>query len=93
MENYVKAVLHSYPYLKMTKDAYMQHVKNKALLSCDGRMNTEKLAEHLAEEILRKRRLEWLEDAIEKALSNLNDLERGLVGIRFFGEKRKIEPL
>ena len=93
MENYVKAVLHAYPFLKMEREAYVEHVKNKALLSCDGRVNTERLMEHLAEEILHQRRLEWLEQALEKALSSLNDLERGLVGIRFFGEKRKIEPI
>lgn len=56
-------------------------------------MNTEKLVEHLAEEILHKRRLEWLEEALEKALSTLGEPERGLVGIRFFGEKRNLEGI
>ena len=93
MENYVKAVLHAYPFLKMEREAYIEHVKNKALLSCDGRVNTEKLVEHLAEEILHKRRLEWLEEALEKALSTLNEIERGLVGIRFFGEKRNLKSI
>jgi hypothetical protein len=93
LENYVKAVLHAYPFLKMEKEAYVQHVKNKALLSCDGRVNTEKLVEHLAEEILHKRRLEWLEEVLEQALSSLGEPERGLVGIRFFGEKRSLEGI
>ena len=72
------------------EEAYAQHVKNKALLSCDGRMNTEKLAEYLAEEILRKRSLEWLKKIIEEAVASLSEVERALIGIAFFGSKKKV---
>ncbi len=88
MENYVKASLRVYPLLELTQDAYEQHIRNKALLSCNGRMNTEDLALYLAEQILHKRRLLWLQGVIEGALDALSEEERALVGAAFFGEKR-----
>ena len=93
MENYVKAALYAYPSIENMEEAYAQHVKNKALLSCDGRMNTEKLAEYLAEEILRKRSLEWLKTIIKEAVDSLTEVERTLIGIAFFGTKKKVRLL
>lgn len=93
MENYIKAVLHVYPFLKTAEKTYAQHIQNKALLSCDGRMDTEKLAEYLAKEILHKRRLEWLKQVMDRVLSRLSDTERLLIDVHFFGEKRKLRLL
>ena len=91
MENYTKVVLYAYPMLKTVGEDYAEHIKNKALLSYDSSLSTEKLAEYLAEEILRKRKLEWLKGKIEEVLARLDDVERTLVAIRYFGKKRKIK--
>lgn len=86
-------MLYAYPSLQRMGDAYAQHIRNKALLSCDGRMNTEALAEYLAEEILQKRRLEWLKNTVDEALGLLSDLERTLIEVAFFGAKKKLRLL
>lgn len=86
LENYTKAVLRTYPFLQMMQTTYEQHIKNRALLSCDGRMNTEVLAEYLAREILHKRCLAWLEEIIRDALLRLSEVEQVLVRTHFFGE-------
>ena len=93
MENYVKALLYAYPFIERAKESYTQHVRSKALLSCDGRMATEKLVEYLVEEILRKRRLEWLEQRINWVLEELSERERMLIEICFFGERKKLPIL
>ncbi len=89
MENYIKASLRVYPFMALTQSAYEQHIRNKAVLSCNGRTNTEELAEYLAEQILHKRRLFWLEGVIERTLEKLTEPERLLVGAAFFGERRE----
>lgn len=68
---------------------YAEHIRNKALLSYDSRWNAEELAEYLAEEILRKERLEWLKTVIEETVARLNETEKALLAIRYFGRRRK----
>ncbi len=75
----------------MMQTTYEQHIKNRALLSCDGRMDTEALAEYLAKEILHKRCLAWLEEVIGETLLRLNEVEQTLVRIHFFGERKGME--
>ena len=87
MENYIKAVLYAYPYLQETTRAYQVHIRTQALFSCDGRMQVEKLAEYLAEEILRKRRLLWVKETVEGVLATCNGWERAMVEVLFFGRK------
>ena len=87
MENYIKAVLYAYPYLQETTRAYQAHIKTQALFSCDGKMGVEKLAEYLAEEILRKRRLLWVKETVEGVLDACNGWERAMVEVLFFGRK------
>ena len=91
MENYVKAVLYAYPSLQRMKEAYAQHIRTKAMLSCEGRMDTERLTEYLLEEILQKRRLEWLKDTLEAVLNRLTDLERALIEVAFFNKREKMK--
>ena len=89
LENYLKTVLYAYPLLKTVGEDYEQHIRNKAVLSYDGKWDTLRLAEYLAEEILQKNRLEWLKGAVERVLDKLSALERELVALRYFGKKRK----
>ena len=88
MENYIKAVLYAYPLLETVGEDYAEHIKNKAVLSYHTPRGTERLAEYLAEEILRKNCLLWLRDVIEKTLAKLSDLERQLIEMRYFGKRR-----
>jgi len=88
LENYVKTVLYAYPLLKTVGEDYAEHIKNKAVLSYYTPNGTERLAEYLAEEILRKNCLLWLRDVIEKTLAKLSDLERLLIEMRYFGKRR-----
>lgn len=89
MENYLKTVLYAYPLLKTVGEDYEQHIRNKAILSYDGRWNTLRLAEYLAGEILQKNCLEWLKSVVEKVLYKLSDTERELLSVRYFGKRRK----
>lgn len=91
MKNYVKIILHAYPFLKTVEEDYEEHIKNRALLSYDGRWTAEQTAEYLVNEILNMRRLEWLKRKIERVLDKLTDVERTLVEIRYFGKTRKLK--
>lgn len=91
MRNYVKIILHAYPFLKTVGEDYEAHIRNRALLSYDGRWTAEQTAEYLAAEILNMRRLEWLKARIENALGKLTDVERTVTEIRYFGKGRKLK--
>ena len=77
MENYLKTVLYAYPLLKTVGEDYEQHIRNKAVLSYDGKWDTLRLAEYLAEEILQKNRLEWLKGVVERVLDKRRKGEDG----------------
>lgn len=91
MKNYVKAVLYAYPLLKNVREDYSEHIKNKALLSYRGDRPTEEIAEYILSQILEKERLEWLKGCVEEVLTRLDDVERTLLAIKYFGKKRKIK--
>lgn len=72
----------------MEKD-YAEHIENKAVLSYKSNLSTENLAEYIVGEILEKERLTWLKRVVSGVLDKLSDLERAMVGVRYFGHKRK----
>ena len=86
MKNYVKIILYAYPFLKTVDKDYEEHIKNRALLSYDGRWTAEQTAEYLAGEILNMRRLEWLKARVESVLRKLTGVEKTLTEIRYFGK-------
>ena len=88
MENYLKTVLYAYPLLKTVGNDYAEHIRNKAVLSYNSPRTTEDLAEYLAKEILRKNNLLWLKGAIDGVLKRLDDTERALIEMRYFGKKK-----
>lgn len=90
MENYAKAVLYAYPLLKTVGDDYAVHIRNKAVLSYDSNLTTERLAEYLAGEIIEKERLEWLKGVLDGVMSKLTEEERTLTEIRYFGQTNKL---
>ena len=84
--NYVKAMLYAYPHLSRIGEGYGDHIKNKAVLSHDGRVSTERLMEYLAGEILQKQKAEELKTILDKILSSLSDEEKLLLDARYFGK-------
>lgn len=90
MKEYLKAVLYAYPLLKTVGKDYEEHIRNKALLSYESPMTTERLTEYIAGEIVCKEELEWLKAKIDGVLERLSDVERTLLGIRYFGKRKKI---
>ncbi len=93
MKNYVKILLYGYPLLATVEKDYEEHVRNKALLSYGGNRTAEQLAEYLASEILEMRRLEWLKGKIQEVIEGLDEKERFLLSIRYFGKTRRIKAL
>ena len=91
MEKYIKWVLYAYPSVKELVKGYEEHIKNCAVLSYRGNRTAEETALYLAEEILEKRRLEWLVSCVEEVFDKLSDMEKLLVQIRYFGKERKIK--
>lgn len=66
--------------------SYGEHIANRAILSHDGRVATEKLMVYLVGEIEEKRRIERLKGILEKILSGLSTEEKLLLDIRYFGK-------
>lgn len=91
MKNYIKAVLYGYPLLKNVGEDYQAHIQNKAVLSSRTDKSAFELAVEIAKEICEKQDLEWLKACVEKALEMLTDVERTLIGVRYFGNRRKIK--
>ncbi len=87
LKEYTKTIFYTYPLLRTVEKDYEEHIKNKALLSFDGRVATEKLAEYIAKEIIEKDKLAWLKGQVEGILQRLSEEERTLVCIRFFRTK------
>ena len=93
MEDYIKAVLYAYPFLKRTEETYGECIRNKALLSYRSGKNAETVAEAIAKEILEKENLLWLKERVESVLEKMTAGEKALVAVRFFGKKDKINPI
>lgn len=93
MEEYVKIILYTYPLLKTVGRDYEEHIKNKALLSYKSRQATEELAEDIAREILEQRKLLCLKEKADEAIAKLTEIEKLLLQIRFFGQKKKLRLL
>ena len=91
MENCVKAILYCYPRMGYIEEGYMQHIRNKALLSSNGKEPAEKLAEYLATEILQKRKLRELAEIANSALSQLTTEENLLLDVRYFGKMDRVK--
>lgn len=90
MENCVKAILYCYPRMGGIEEGYLQHIRNKALLSVDGRETAENVAEYLAREILQKRKLRELSEMANEALRDLSTEEKLLLDIRYFGKLDRV---
>ncbi|MBR2341828.1 MAG: hypothetical protein IKA72_05420 [Clostridia bacterium] len=86
MENCVKAILYTYPKLKMLEEAYSQHIENKAVLSYRYRGDPCELVEYIAEEILKKQKLAGLKRELDCLFDKLSEEEYLLLSIRYFGK-------
>ena len=93
MENCVKAMLYCYPMLDRICEGYVQHIKNKATMSHDGRIPTVELAEYLAKEICEKERTQALKALFDEILARLTLEERLLLDLRFFGKMDRVRRM
>ena len=75
MENYLKVALYVYPKLERIERDCEEHIRNKAFMSYDYRETTENLSVYLAEEILKKEKIETLRNTIDEALERLTEEE------------------
>ena len=90
MENYAKVMLYAYPFLETVDKDYEDHIRNKAVLSYDSKRTAAQLAEYIAGEIIVKRNLQALKQDLEKVLDKLDDEEKRLVEIRYFGKRKQL---
>ena len=91
MNTYAKIILYTYPLLTTVEKDYEDHIKNRALLSYKNGRLAEEAVEEIAKEILEKRNLAWLKCLAEEVFVRLDDVEKLLVKIRYFGQARKIK--
>ena len=84
-------MLYCYPQLGGIEDGYMQHIRNKAVLSVDGRVPAQKLAEYVALEVVHKSKVRELTQLINAVISNLNTEEKLLLNIRYFGKLDRVK--
>ena len=91
MENCVKAILYCYPRLGGIEDGYLQHIRNKAVLSADGRESAQRVAEYLAAEIIQKSFVKELKEIAGHALSALSTEEKLLLDVRYFGKLDRVK--
>jgi hypothetical protein len=90
LENYAKTILFAYPLLKTVEKDYEEHIRNKALLSFNGRTTALALAEYLAQELIHQQNLCWLKGIVKGILDKLTEEERVLLSIRYFGGGEKL---
>ena len=93
LENYLKAALYVYPRLERIERDWEEHIKNKAFMSYDYRVTTEKLSVYLAEEILRKEKIEKLRNTIDEALETTDGRRKISARIEIFPKKREAETI
>ena len=91
LENCVKAILYCYPRLGGIEEGYLEHIRNKAVLSSDGREPAQKVAEYLAMEVLQKAKVRELRETVDRALSNLSMEEKLLLSVRYFGKLDRVK--
>jgi hypothetical protein len=89
MENCVKAVLYTYPKLRIIQKDYEEHIQNRAILSYRYKGSVESLTEYLAQEVIRRHRLADLKNNLDKIFQNLTDEEKLLLQLRYFGKIRR----
>ena len=93
MLNYIKTILYAYPQLTGLEEGYREHISNQAILSHDGRMETEKLMVYLMQETERKAKIAELKKLTERALKKLSLEERLLLDARYFGRSDSVKRI
>ena len=91
MENCVKAILYCYPRLECIEEGYLQHIRNRAVMSVDGREPAQKVAEHLALALLEKAKVHELHKLAVAALDKLTTEEKMLLNVRYFGKLDRVK--
>ncbi len=91
MENCVKAILYCYPQLEGIEEGYLQHIRNRAVMSADSREPAQKIAEHLAVAVLEKAKIRRLNQLAVAAMDKLSTEEKMLLNVRYFGKLDRVK--
>lgn len=89
LDSYVKAIMYTYPKMQRLKEDYEIHIQNKAYFSYTGSVSAEKLCEYIAGQILEMRALERLKEIVDGVWQKLNDTEKFLAELKYFGRRKK----
>ena len=91
MENCVKAILYCYPQLEGIEEGYLQHIRNRAVMSVDGKEPAQKVAEYLALAVLEKAKIRELNRLTVAAMDKLSTEEKLLLSVRYFGKLDRVK--
>ena len=69
--------------------SYAEHICNKAVLSYKSTQSTEGLVRYVVKQICRREKLLWLEEILKSVVDGLDETDKALLQIRYFGKKRK----
>ena len=89
LKQFTKAVLYVYPSIGEMEKAYAEHIRNKAILSYKNMYATEGLVRYVAGQICRREKLLWLNEILQSVVDGLDETDKALLQIRYFGKKRK----
>ncbi len=81
--------LYAYPRLQTLIKEYRDHIYERAVHSYGGKTDAEEAVTYIAQQILNMQALEWLKGILDKIFSKLSSLELTMIGLRYFGLKRK----
>ena len=87
----MKAILYCYPRLEWIEEGYLQHIRNRAVLSADSREPAQKIAENLAMAVVEKAKVRKLNELAVAALDKLSTEEKMLLNVRYFGKLDRVK--
>lgn len=68
---------------------YAEHIRNKAILSYKNTQSTEGLVRYVTKQICLREKLLWLDALVKGVVNDLDETDKALLQIRYFGKKRK----
>ena len=89
--DYVKAVLYTYPALDKIGEAVETAVENKALLSYKNPRSTEEVAGEIAREIAAREAIFELQSLVDQLLKSLTEEENYLLEYKYFRRKQALD--
>lgn len=85
---FVKVLLYAYPKMRAVSEAVSAGIENKAALSFRGSGNALTVAEKIADEIILRKNIDCVADAVEKTLCMLSEEDLYFLEYKYFRRKR-----